>query len=225
MQTFLSWPGWAGVSGIAQIVALGTFVVAGWRYILQRRQFPAVYFTWDVIGQSTTPDGDQYHLLEFQNAGRSTALISTMFVSGARFQLVEGYRAPTTLAAGGSFQLLVSAAKLEDAWFRITWQSVSDRHKVHVEWAAILPRGAMGERQRQEVEHWYKRRRFSVRLLAHIRGSVVGPGCAPRATVRRATRWKARTMKIMTPADGTGPWFSAHPAGAGTLDLPYLPPA
>lgn len=220
MEAFLSWPGWAGVSGIAQVVALGTLVIAGWRYILQRRQFPAVYFAWDVIGATTTSEGDRYHLLEFHNIGRSTALLSYLGVTGARFELAEGYRAPTTLAAGGSFQLMVSAEKLEEAWFRISWQSVDDRRQVHVEWAAVLPYGALGVRHQQEREDWYRRSRFLARVIAHLRGSVVGPGHAPHATLRRATPRKKRMMKILRPDSGM--WFSAHPLGIGTLDLPYI---
>lgn len=222
MQAFLSWPGWTGVSGIAQVVALGTFAVAAWRYILQRRQFPAVYITWEAIATSTRSDGNRYHLVEFHNIGRAPAVILSMFLSNSRAELDDDYRAPETLAPGDSFQLLISAHKIDDAWFRLTWQTLSDRRRVHVEWGAILPGGALGMRYREEHEAWYKQS-LPVRFVLRLRGTEVGPGAAPHATVARATRFKKRLQRVLTPADGTGPWFSAKPGGTA-YELPYVEP-
>lgn len=211
------------MSAIAHVVALGTFVVAAWGYIVQRRQFPPVYFTWEAIAQSTQPDENVHHVVEFHNISRAPAVILSMFFSGGRPELKDDFRAPETLAAGGSFQLLATARQLEDAWFRITWQTVSDRGEVHVGWGAVLPHGALGLRQRQEADAWYKRP-FPSRLLSHIRGSEIGPGAAPQATVGRATRFPKRLTKEMTPAEGTAPWFSAK-AGGGAIELAYVEPA
>lgn len=219
---FLSWSGWAGVSAIAQIIALITLAAALWRYILQRRQFPAVLLRWDVIGTGTRGGEGPFHAIEFRNIGRAPMIIFLMDVFDARPVLDSEHRARGVLEAGGSFTLLVTAERIEDAWFRVLWQTTGDRRKMHLDWHPLTQAGTRAEQHETEVEDWTGLP-LVPRKLRERRGEPVAPGGLPYATVFRGTRSTKRVSRIASVLDEHGVSYSALPSARAVDDLPYFP--
>lgn len=170
MNAFLEWPGWAGVSGIAQVLALLAVVGAIWRLLRARGQVPMFFLDVSVIGVATLSDGKRFHTLQFHNTGRSSAEVHIVECIGGKVRLEDGYVAPKTLAAGDMFQLLVTAPKLSDVWFRVTWRTPDVRRRVTVGWWPVAS-GDIDTAWRKDAKSWY----FYRRAFSWLTQREVGP--------------------------------------------------
>lgn len=217
MDTFLSWPGWAGVSGIAQLAALLAVVGALWRFVRLRGQIPLFYAHIAVLGTAKLVDGKQFHIVEFHNTGRSSAEVHLVECFGGMTRLEDGYVAPQTLASGATFKLLVTAPRISEVWFRVTWRTPDVRRRVTVGWWPISG-GENYKKWARAARKW----RFYRRAYRWFWPGAVGPDGSFRGWFHA---WPWEDLHRITPVPkkptiySLGTFHNHHPT-----DLPYEDP-
>jgi len=217
--SWVAWEGWAFVGTVAQILSLLTLVVGAWRFTRQRRQFPLVFIDFAVIGKRTFGPGVVYHVVEFRNLGRSTAIIQGIDFREARVDLTDDYRPPRALPSGQSFQLLLTWPSVEAVWSRTALQAPDDRDRFVLQWFPLLGGGPLGQQYAEDHRAWV-RRSWVKRFRDFLRGVPVEPGGAPLAVLRRGKRTQARERAVSTSEEGL--WSSAIPGSSSIIDLPVV---
>lgn len=186
MNDFLTWPGWAGVSALAQLLALVTLLGAAWRFILQRRQMPLFSLDCEILGHRVVDDeGTRYHLVEFRNTGRGSAEIHMLEFVGALVRHEDGYLTPTVVMSGGTFRLLLTSPKIAEVWFRLTWRTPDSRRRATIAWWPLVRHGELYDRWVASSRRTQYLRRIRQALLPR----PVAPGLESRA-VYHAWPWE-----------------------------------
>lgn len=215
-----TWPGWGAISAWASILALVTVFVAVWRFVRQRRQAPQFHLMWTILGTSRV-NGDEYHLVEFVNAGRGFGYIDVLAVMNGHARLIEDHMAPRVLGSGQRFRLIITAPTVADVWLRTMTREPDDFVKMRFRWEPLVQGGNLWDQWVKEREAWGKRSPLQ-RWRDRYRPRPVAPHSQLAASVRAGKR-----ANVSAVFGGERPAIMSN-ASAGTIfpnDLPYIGPA
>lgn len=219
MDEFLEWPGWAGVSAIAQILSLATLLIAVWRFVVQRRQMPLFSLAWDFIG-TVDVRGTKYHLVEFRNVGRGAGEFFTFHLCGARAELTENFLAPSVLGSGESFKMLITSPDLGAAWARWSVRTPDHRSRFRFRWAPLIRSGVIADGWNHDFDAWESRSYYEMMRDA-VRPRPVGPGGVPTGIVTGNS--PNRLSAILQRGESTETYFSVFAGTDSPPKLAYVP--
>lgn len=137
---WLSSPAWAGVSGIAAIVALAALVIALLDFQAKRRRMEGISWDFDGYATGTVTDDSSpssLEILKMSQLGLSNAQIVTWsFVKCQPFKS-EDYDLPRHLASGQTCKLALRVDVPVEAWFIVSWIDLADKRWLHAEWFPV----------------------------------------------------------------------------------------
>lgn len=189
----LSSPVWAGISGLASLLALTAIVLALLDFRARKRRVEGVHWEVESHGQGTLPESARprhLEILKLTQAGSSAVRIySWSIVEGAAYR-DETYDMPWHMKPGDTVQVAIQTAAPEKSWFLLVWMDLTDSRWFSAEWFPLAENGEgtrLDEKRRSHEATTPKSRWLFWRR--RVAAQPVGPTAAGR--VRFSTNPKS----------------------------------